>query len=346
MNANPSIKICILLLGILLFGGCRQPDDAVAVVPSPDNATAAAYEDLPSDVKLTLPDADSGSTLVLRAEGKFDPAVHDFTKPFEFEFKGRTHYRVRITCKPFMKDDWAINPLADITNETDSTLYVAYYAAFFNQEGHVVGVCHQTLDVEPSERPMQLASLVIDGPKERLLTATHFKIVVYESTQPIGTLPISPERAATMVGRSSKVVAKLDEVQPVVTAEGADSVVRFQTKVAFVDQVGKDRNTYLKFESVEPYQFSIDVRKRDLSKSNGEGNVHKQYSGWELDSDFERIKRTKTVWPKGHVVLLDAQGQLIACDSDMFTFVAVPEDAILSATQINFVLYEKKIERK
>ena len=336
-----------LVLGTLCLLGCGKSDVATPIAQSSKAATVSADEDLPSDVKLTIPEVDSGPTLALRAEGNFNPAAHDFSKPFEFEFEGRMHYRIRITCKPFVKGDWAINPLADITNTTNSKLYVAYYAAFFNRSGQIVGECHGADDVKPSDRSLQLGR-VIDGPKERLLTATHYKIVAYESTQRIGTLPISPESVATMVGRSSKVVAKLDEVQPIVTAEGENSVVRFQTKVAFADQIDKDRNTYLKFESVEPYRFSIDVRKRDISIaiSNGEGKTIEQYTGWELASDFERLKPTKTVWPKGHVVLLDAQGQLIACDSDMFTFVAVPEDAILSATELDFVLYEMKIERK
>ena len=127
------------------------------------------------------------------------------------------HYRIRLTCKTFVKDEWTINPLADITNQTDSTMYVAYYASFFNKEGRIVGCCTQPISVKPSERPMQIGSLVIRAPKEKLLTATHYKIVAYESNERIGAEPISPEAAAAMLGRSGNVIAKLEQLDSTVT---------------------------------------------------------------------------------------------------------------------------------
>ena len=99
MNTKQPASICILLLSILFLNGCSESANESANLPTQPEATIASDDHPPSDVELTLPDIESSTTLALRAEGKFNPAAHDFGNPFEFEFQGRMHYRIRLTCK-------------------------------------------------------------------------------------------------------------------------------------------------------------------------------------------------------------------------------------------------------
>ncbi len=340
MNTKQPASICILLLSILFLNGCSESANDSANLPTQPEATIASDDHPTSDVKLTLPDIESSTTLALRAEGKFNPAAHDFGNPFEFEFQGRMHYRIRLTCKPFVNDEWTINPLADITNETDSTKYVAYYAAFFNKEGRIVGCCNQSTSVKPSERPMQLGSLVIRAPKETLQTATHYKIVAYESNERIGVAPISPDAATSMIGRSGNVIAQLEQLDSTVTPGDQYAELRILTKVVLEVQVERNRSTHLKVTSAEEYDLSLTARMREQSTTNGKGEVLEQFAAWETAIELERTKRTKGIRPIGHAALLDAQGQLIMCATDMFVPVAVPEDALLSADKLDLVVYE------
>ncbi len=341
MNTKQPASICILLLSILFLNGCSGSANNSANLPTQPEATIASDDHPRSDVKLTLPDIESSTTLGLRAEGKFNPAAHDFGNPFEFEFQGRMHYRIRLTCKPFVKDEWTINPLADITNETDLTMYVAYYAAFFNKEGRIVGCCNQSTSVKPLERPMQLGSLVIRAPKETLLTATHYKIVAYESNERIGVEPISPDAATSMIGRSGNVIAKLEQLDSTVTPGDQYAELRVLTKVVLEDQVERNRSTHLKITSAEAYDLSLTARKREQSTTNGNGEVLERFDGWQTNVEFERLKRVKGVSPTPNAALLDAKDRLILCSADNRTgMLAAPEDAMLSASKLDVVVYE------
>ena len=120
-------------------------------------------------------------------------------------------------------------------------MYVAYYAAFFNNDGRIVGCCNQSVSVKPSERPMQLGSLVISAPNETLLSATHYKIVAYESNERIGVQPISPEAAAAMIGRSGNVIAKLEQLDSTITPSDQGAELRLLAKVVMDDQLRTTR---------------------------------------------------------------------------------------------------------
>ena len=238
-SSLPLVGICLLICGCGDSASKIPTVPAVAASPAP---VAAPANPSPSDVKLTLPDIQSGTTHELRAEGACNLSVHDRQNPFEFELKGRMSYRVRISHGPFSNDHWHINPLVDVTNESGSRLHVGYYEAFFNKAGRLVGCCGQQVEAKPSASPHQLGSLIIYGPKVKLLTATHFKIVIYESEKRIGTEPISADSTQALVGRSGKVISKLAQIDSSVTPGQYHQVLRRQANLAFEDPVEKNRD--------------------------------------------------------------------------------------------------------
>lgn len=233
----------LLLVGICpLLCGCSNSGDTTALgptvsssAPNTEPTSPSSNNNWTSDVQLTLPDIETGSTHELRAEGACNLSVHDRSNPFEFELNGMMSYRVRISTGPFVEDEWLINPLVDITNETGSQLYMQYYAAFFNRAGRLVGCVNQ------------------------------------------GT---------------------------------ADYDIYLATRIA-------------------PH----DVR-------NAEGVQLEQYDSWETDIEFERRKRIKGITTILHAALLDESGRLIVCDTGSTRRLAAPADKLLSASQLEMIVYE------
>ena len=329
--------VCITLLGCGDSAESTSPPTPETVVPE--------WE---SEVQTVLPDVSTGTTYEVRAHGTCNLQKHDSKNPFEFELEGKLSYRIRIKLDKFVKDRWHINPLADVTNSTGSLMYLHYYAAFFNDGGRLVGCCAQGLDVESADRPMQLASLVIAGSKERLSTATRFKIVIYESEKRIGTEPISAEAAANMVGREGKVITKLEQTDSSNVPHSDLAELRLLATVSPEDAAPKQRNTHLKIQGTGEYDIYLSNARtsRSIQKSDGDGNVTatETFETWETDFEFDRVKRIKGVNPVAYAALIDKSGQLIACAGkgapSSIGWMFAPEDKLLSAAQLDVVVYE------
>ncbi|NND97829.1 MAG: hypothetical protein HKN47_10930 [Pirellulaceae bacterium] len=333
-------SVCILLVIAFSSAACRRSSNDVTDTPRPADSDIAGETVLSSDVTLDLPDLETGSTHALRAEGTFNPYVHDRQNPFEFQITGRMSYRIRLTIAPFVEDTWLINPLIDITNSGDSRMFAAYYAAFYNQDGRLVGCCKQDADVEPSQTPLQLGSLVIQGPKERLHTATHFKMVIYESKRRIGSEPISADSTTTMAGRSGKVISKLEQLDSTVQPSADGSELRLRADLQYEDPVDKSRNTHLKLASAAKYDLYLTSGLREVVVHFADG-TKEQLSRWESDIEFDQNQRVKGVSSKMYAVLLDQTGKIIVCNTDSSSRrLTAPEDKLLSARQLELVAYE------
>jgi len=331
----------------VVFAGCSGSNpDSVVIDSSSQSQIATDQSDVeiePPESKVTVkPTAldDGTTTCEIRAHGTCNLHKHNRENVLEFALEGRMKYRVRISLSPWVKDSWHINPLLDISNDTDALMHCHYYAAFFNDDGRIVGCCNQGTSVEPSDRPRQLGSLVIEGLKEQLLLATSFKIVIYESDKQIGIEPIVRSVTETMIGRSGKVVTRLDQTDSSINPGEGSSEIRLLANVAFEDPAERPRNTYLQMESAVVYDIYCNAGLKDvLVTSPGKDPV--RFSRWEIDAEFERRKRVKGVSANYHAALLDDDGELIACSTIRNgRRLAVPEDKLLSIRKLDLIAVE------
>jgi len=339
MTRTATIVFCLLSAVVCWSAGCNQATEDTPPVSARTASTTKTGVSPISDVQVTLPDIETGSPHALRAEGTFLPAAHGQQKPFEFEIPGRMHYRVRITCKPFVKEEWCINPLVDITHRSGPRLYAKYYAAFFDSDGQLVGCCGQDADKPPSATPLQLGSLVIRGPKERLQSATRFQIVIYESDQQIGSEPISAEATAALVGRGGEVISRLEQTASSVTPIAGQTELRLQAEVTFQDPAEKARNSHLRITGATEYDLYLSTRKQDVVL-NHSNRPDERFDRWETDIEFDKRQRVKGVSTIVHAALLDAAGRLIVCSGASARQLAAPEDALLFARRLDLVTYE------
>ncbi|MDV6032744.1 MAG: hypothetical protein F9B45_22190 [Phycisphaera sp. RhM] len=340
---NAFIALSLVVASCLI--GCGKSDSlSVSKTPAPGSAPTGLESETdsgpPSDVTIASSESPNKSIRLLRAEGAFNPSAHDRQNSFEFPIAGSMNYRVRISCAPWVGKEWCINPLVDITNPSESTLYVKYYSAFYNHDGQLVGCCNQDANLGPSETPLQLGSLVVRGSKEQLLTATRFQIVIYESDKRIGSQPIDQKTIASLVGRSGKVISELKQTNSSVARASDHAELRLQADISFDDPVGKRRNTHLRIEGAGEYDVYVSTRLRNVLETNV-GRANARFDRWESDVEFEAIKRVKGVSAIAHAALHDQSGRLIACSATSSTRqLAAPEDILLSAEKLDLVVYE------
>ncbi|QDV47836.1 hypothetical protein Enr13x_77480 [Stieleria neptunia] len=340
---NPFIPLLLVVAGSLI--GCGKTDSrSVSKTPASGPASTALESEADSgpfgDVAIVSLESADKSIRMIRADGTFNPSAHDRQNCLEFEIAGSMNYRVRISCAPWVGKEWCINPLVDITNQNDFTLNAKYYCAFYNHDGQLVGCCNQGANLEPSETPLQLGSLVVRGPKEKLLTATKFQIVIYESDKRIGTHPIDRAATASLVGRSGKVISQLKQTNSNVAPADDHAELRLLADISVDDPVEKNRNTHLRIKGAAEYDLYVSTRQREVLETNV-GGESVRFDLWESAVEFEPIKRVKGVSAITHAALHDQSGRLIACSTTSTTrALTAPEDILLSAQKLAVVVYE------
>ncbi|PQO27770.1 hypothetical protein [Blastopirellula marina] len=340
------LEVSMLLISLCAIVGC-QPDISSPATSNPNNGgEAATAPDTggasrePSEVVVTTPESQIGTTRLLSAEGTFNAPQHGYDNRFEFELSGQMKYRVQISFAPFVGDDWSLNPLTDVTNPTDSKMYAAFHAVFYNDTGQLVGCCQQDIEMEPNDGPTQLGSLVLRGPQKALLTATQFEIVIYESDKQIGSEPIDVNATTDLVGRSGKVITKLKEIDASEIATDNGTMLRLKAAITFEDPADKSRNTHLDVHGKAEYSLYLDTRHRPVTtmKSSGENET---YERWEVAAEFDPRKRVPGVSAEPHFALYDDNGKLVACvGSPSVGQLVAPEDYLLSATELEMVAFE------
>lgn len=328
----------LLLFALGYLAGC-QPTSS-PTTSNPSNSDSSSPSSSTSTVIDTTPEKQTGTTRRLSAEGTFDAPQHGQDNRFEFEMAGQLKYQVRISCAPFIGDEWCINPLADVTNPTDTKMYAAFHAVFFDDNGKLVGCCQQDAEMEPNDGPTQLGSLVLRGPEQELLKASQLKIVIYESDKRIGSEAIDTASTLELVGRDGKVITKLDELDSSTTSVGNINQIHLTAAVAFEDAKEKSRNTHLNPKGKAEYSLYLDTRHRPVTimKSSGDNEM---YDRWEVDAEFDPRKRVPGVSADPYFALFDADGELIACvGSPSVGQLVAPEDLLLSTKKLDMVAYE------
>ena len=350
MKINRLVRLCFVIVLTTAWLGCGEAVDDNGGVSDPTanddgsfgigtETTGPAVEvagSVASEVMVRDADPSTGSTLEIYADGTCNMARHDRENPFEFVMKGRMSYGIRISNADWFHGDWHINPLAEATNETDSKLYAHYYAAFFDDQGYIVGCCNQGIDVDPGGSPMQLGSLIITGPKDQLLKATRFKIVIYESDKRIGSQPISASATESMVGRSGKVITKLNQTGMSVEPGEGHQELRLAADVTLEDPADGSRNDHLKIESEAKYDIYVNAAKSERVIQFGDGRKE-QYESWDAAIEFDPVDRIPGVSAPMHAALLDESGRLVCCSNPSSAWqLPAPEDRLLAVRMIEF----------
>ncbi len=304
--------------------------------------TQRSNNGLPSEVVVTAPQPAEGFPSVVRAEGTFNPSAHDSQSRFEFKIEGQLTWTVRMSMHEFVGDEWMINPLADVSNPTGSEVHVRYNAAFFNDSSELVGCCSQDASVESSETPLQLGSLIVKGPKNRLLTATRFQITIYEARQHIGVEPLDREAIPEIADETGKVITTLQTSSSGAEPDTNSSALRLQADVAFEEPVDRRRSTHLKLNGVTEYDLYLSTRRSEtlLTSSNAESE---RFVRWLCDVEFEPQERLTGVATDTHAALLNGEGKLVTCSGNSSTRrLAAPQDELLGVSTLKFVAYEPR----
>ena len=349
MNRFRAATDCTLILALCCVIGCGGPtaesvpgDQQPSEGSSVSSDTPPSNDGPPAEAIVAAPHPEDGFPSVVRAEGTFTPSTHDTQNRFEFTVEGRMSWRIRMSFHEFVGDEWVINPLADVSNSTYFLLYARYYAAFFNDAGELVGCCSQESDFEPSEKPLQLGSLVVKGPKDKLLTATRFKIVIYEAEQQIGVEPIDAESTSELAGRDGKVITTLKSSGSTATTGDNHTALQLQADIAFEDPGDKRRNTHLKLDGVTEYDLYVSTGRSEIVVTHSDGESER-FNRWQCDVEFDPKKQLKGVASDTHAALLNADGKLVACSGSFSTRrLAAPEDELLSVRSLHFVAYEPR----
>lgn len=113
--------------------------------------------------------------------------IFDHDNAFSFELGDR----LMVECKFFITRVFGRKTLwagADVTNNSDTTLYFAYYAAFFDADNNLLGSASEVsmiTGLKPG-RKMQLSNCMIFMPDSEFSKIRTYRVTLYESETEIG----------------------------------------------------------------------------------------------------------------------------------------------------------------
>lgn len=290
-----------------------------------------------------------GETRAVRLAGKCDLAKHDsFDNALVVRADGRMRYSMHVSCSPFVRGDWIINPILVVANKTDSALHCLYYVALFDRNDRLVGCCHQGSRVDAGKEALQFGSCIVHGPKARLLAATRFDAVIYESDRPIGVEAVSADAVDKTLAGAEAIVSRLASAKESTREAGQYTERRATADIEYRPRVGKTRNAYLSLgdKTFHLYLNTV-LRETVVVRTSGGKSTRTAFEAWRTDVDLERRNRDRTIRQWRHVALLDAKGRLVVSSTytggrDLYA----PPDYLLAAEKLHVVVYEVPAPKK
>ncbi|HVW02195.1 MAG TPA: hypothetical protein VHB77_17720 [Planctomycetaceae bacterium] len=297
----------------------------------------------------------NAETREVRQAGRCNLADYPWPKKsLEVTATAAMSYKVQLSTGIFANGEWAIFAPLSISNETGKRLYVQYYVAFFDRADRLVGCCQQGAEATPALKNLQLASCVIQGPKEQLLSATKYQVAVFESDRPIGEEPISVEDADALPGGSGGVTTLLTGAVLKQAAPEGPSVLHLSADCSFAEIRTESKDTHLEVKGARLRDFYLSTGKRErlvVSETGGkktETILHQWLMNANLETKSKAQGADGNYWQGvggiAHVALLDRQGRLVVCGpvvglGSTHDLVA-PKDRLLSASTLRMVIYE------
>jgi hypothetical protein len=283
-----------------------------------------------------------------RQAGRCNLSNHDWPRnPLELKVTATAamSYKVQLSTGLFASGEWAIFAPLFVTNGTGKPLHLHYYIAFFDSDDRLVGCCNQGIETKPGVKDLQLGSCIVEGPKQRLLSAVKYQFTIYESDRWIGQEPISVKDAAALPGRSGAVTTTLMGAVRKQDAKDGVTVVHLSADCSFQETSAKAKDTHVEIGG----ESLLDVY---LSTREGESGLTQDILGkkttttlrrWLIDANREVKRQRRGVTSAQYVALLDRQGQLVVCGKAVgfgARDLVAPKDRLLSASTLQMVVYE------
>ena len=251
-------------------------------------------------------------------------------------------YKVQLSSGLFASGEWAIFAPLSVANGTGKLRHLHYYIAFFDSADRLVGCCNQGTEVEPGVKNFQLGSCIIEGPKQRLLTAVKYQFTVYESDQPIGEEPISAKDAAALPGRSGAVTTLLTGAVLKKDAKDDLTVVHLSADCCF-QETKKNKDTHLEIEGAQLLDLCLSTRKQEGVARNLSKKTETVLRQWLIDANLEVKRKAMVVRGGVYLALLDREGRVVVCGKAVglgANNLVAPKDRLLSASSLRLAVYE------